>query len=86
MPGRGNTVLDLQNPGPMWEVHRDPGRLQPGTMYGVLAGHREEDAELTPVDFRPKRLEESAPGQVVWKGGRVISETRFGQLDPCFNN
>jgi hypothetical protein len=75
-PVRHNIVLDLEHPGPTWGVRRDPGHLQSRTRYGVLAGHWEDDEELTQVNFRPGQLTELRPGQVAWRAGRVIREDR----------
>lgn len=76
-----NTVLNLNQPGPTWQVRRDPGHLRPGTRYGVLA-HGEDDEELTQLDFRPAQLEALPAGHVRFNG-RGMQEEKFAHLAWC---
>ncbi|MGH8895230.1 MAG: hypothetical protein ACRDWY_18285 [Actinomycetes bacterium] len=77
-PVRHDTVLHIESPGPGWEVRRDPGPLNPGTQYIVIANHREADETLSQVHFTPRQLEELGAGQLRFQG-RVGNETEFAR-------
>lgn len=81
-PINRDTVLNIGNPGPIWEVQRDPRPLDPETTYYLLGVNGTEDQELTQVGFMPSQLEKLRPGQVRFNG-RVIPKARFAHLDWC---
>jgi hypothetical protein len=77
-----NTILNLGHPGPTWQVRRDPGHLQPGLTYGVLAMNSGVDEELTQLNFRPSQLEALPSGHVRFDR-RVLREEGFAELAWC---
>lgn len=81
-PVEQDTVINLNSPEPEWEVRREPGPLQPETTYSAFGDYREQDLQLSQVDFTATQLKRLRPSQVLWKNGRVIQETKFNRQAP----
>lgn len=83
-PFQHNTVLDLENPGPAWEMRRDPGPLEAETGYYVEAGSSTQDQELAGVRFTRTQLNQLHPGHVQVKlGGHAMPQAKFSHLAWC---
>lgn len=84
-PFHRDAVLQIDNPGPAWQVRRDPGQLKPRTMYVVEAGSSTEDQELSQVAFTLEQLDGLRPGEVHVYNRRVMTETKFERVNWCRN-
>jgi len=82
-PFHSDTVLNIDNPGPAWEVRRDPGPLQPGKLYGVEAASATEDQELSQVNFTLEQLKSLQADEVHFYSRRVMKRSKFARVNWC---
>jgi hypothetical protein len=85
-PFHRDTVLNINHPGPAWEVRRDPGSLQPGKLYVVEAASTTEDQELSQVSFTLGQLKSLRADEVHFYGRRVMKRSRFARVNWCSRN
>jgi hypothetical protein len=81
-PLKQNAVLNLNDPGPVWELQRDPGPLNPDTPYSVSAENTTADEQLSSLTFKLRNLESLRAEQVLFNG-RVLQEAEFSRLESC---
>lgn len=71
-PATTDEVLTLAEPGAAWTVELDPGPLDAGATYNVLAGSAEDDSGLSQVDFDPGRVSALPVGDVFVHEAEVV--------------